>query len=53
VGARIWDLIDGSRSVDEIVGALAGEFQATTAELVRDVCAFLEQLVAAGAVVLD
>jgi hypothetical protein len=26
VGARIWELCDGVRSVDEIVGVVAGEF---------------------------
>jgi hypothetical protein len=53
VGARIWDLIDGTRAVDEIVDVLAGEFEATHDQLARDVDGFLAQLVAAGAVLID
>ena len=47
VAARIWELCDGARSVDDILGILAREFDAT-ADLIRhDAEHFIDDLVAA------
>jgi hypothetical protein len=47
VGARAWELIDGVRSIDEIARAIAVEFRADEAEVLRDVEAFFGELAAA------
>jgi len=44
VGARIWDLCDGARSVDEIVGLLAAEFEAPEPTIRADAIEFIERL---------
>ena len=44
VGARIWELCDGERSLDDIVGVLCAEFDAP-ADLIRsDVVEFVDDL---------
>ena len=50
VGSRVWELIDGRRSVDEIVELVAGEFEVAPDVAARDVSAFVEQLLAKGLV---
>lgn len=50
VGSRVWELIDGRRSVDEIADLVAGEFQVAPEAAARDVSAFVEQLLAKGLV---
>ena len=47
VGARIWELCDGARSVDDIVHALAHEFDAEDAVIRRDAERFIDELTAA------
>ncbi len=49
VGARIWALADGSRTVGEILAALGAEYAAGPEEIERDALAFLEALAAQGA----
>ncbi len=44
VGARIWELCDGARSVDEIVVALAAEFDAPEATIRADAREFIVRL---------
>ena len=44
VGARIWALCDGARSVDEIVAALSAEFDAPEPTIRADATAFIERL---------
>ena len=44
VGARIWELCDGARSVDEIVGVLAAEFEAPEPTIRVDAIEFIERL---------
>lgn len=44
VGGRIWSLCDGSRTLDEIVAALAVEFDAEDQELRADVAEFVADL---------
>ena len=44
VGGRIWELADGSRSVAEIVAALAEEYEAPLEEIQADVLEVLGEL---------
>lgn len=44
VGARVWDLCDGTRSVGEIFGVVAAEFDAPLDVIERDVRGLLEDL---------
>jgi Coenzyme PQQ synthesis protein D (PqqD) len=44
VGARIWELCDGARSVDEIMVALVAEFDAPEATIRRDATEFIDRL---------
>jgi hypothetical protein len=44
VGARIWELCDGARSVDEIVGVIATEFDAPEPTIRADAIEFIERL---------
>ncbi len=50
VGALIWSLIDGSRTVDEIAGAVVDEFDVDLDEARRDVVQFVSTLSEAGLV---
>jgi hypothetical protein len=47
-GARLLDLIDGERTVLDLVETMASEFSADRQELERDVPEFLEELRDAG-----
>ena len=53
VGARIWDLCDGARSVDEIVGLLAAEFEAPEPTIRADAVDFIERLADAKLVSIE
>jgi hypothetical protein len=44
VGSRVWELIDGRRSVDEIVTRIVIEFEVTPEIATRDVGTFIAQL---------
>ncbi len=44
VGARIWSLIDGKRTVRDIITTILTEFSVSEAELMKDAEDFLEQL---------
>ncbi len=53
VGARIWELCDGRRSVSDIVDAICADFDAPAGVVEGDVLEFVaelrsEQLIAAG-----
>ena len=50
VGARIWDLLDGDRSVDEIIEVIATEYAVDRETAAGDVAGFLDQLEHIGAV---
>jgi len=50
VAARVWELLDGHRTVAEIVTEIAGEFAVTGAEAARDIAEFTAQLETIGAV---
>lgn len=44
LGTRIWELIDGSRGVDEIVKAIVEEYNVTADQAEADVRDFVEDL---------
>jgi hypothetical protein len=44
VGARIWDLCDGSASVSDIVAAVCGEYEAAPETVETDVLELLGEL---------
>jgi hypothetical protein len=50
VGSRVWDLIEGRRTVDEIVDVIVGEFDVARPEAAADVGAFVRELVDKGLV---
>jgi hypothetical protein len=43
-GARIWELIDGHRSISEIVALIAQEYVTEPAQVERDTLAFVQEL---------
>jgi hypothetical protein len=53
VGTRIWELADGSRSVQQIADALVAEYEVTTEVALQDVTEFLRKLVDAGMLTLQ
>ncbi len=44
VGTRIWELADGSRSLDLIIHDIQEEFDAAPEVIRKDVCYFVEEL---------
>ena len=46
VGSRVWELIDGQRSVDDIIGVIVQEFDVSQEAAVRDVGDFVRELLA-------
>ena len=50
VGAVIWDLIDGERTLVDILDALLGEYDVEANVLSRDLDEFVEQLASVGAI---
>ena len=44
IGGRVWELCDGTRTVSQLVAALAAEYDATTEVLEKDVVELLEGL---------
>ena len=53
VGTRIWDLIDGTRNVQDLVRVVENEYTVTPETALRDVQAFLQSLLDADAVTLQ
>lgn len=50
VGSRVWDLIDGARTLDQIVDVIVAEFDVTRPVAAADVEGFVRQLVDKGLV---
>jgi hypothetical protein len=44
LGTRVWELIDGTKSMEEIVGAIVAEYDAPAPEVEADVKEFIEDL---------
>ncbi len=52
VGTRIWELADGSRTVQQIIESIVAEFDVSSERATADVFEFLQSLVDARAVIL-
>jgi hypothetical protein len=50
VGSRVWELIDGRRSLDQIVEQIVREFDVARERAAEDVGAFVEVLLGKGLV---
>jgi hypothetical protein len=50
VGTRIWELINGHTTVEEITSAIVREYEVETPQAKADVVEFLDQMKAIGAV---
>jgi hypothetical protein len=50
VGARIWELIDGHRSIEEIREAIVAEYEVTPGVAEADLIEFVQQLEAVGGI---
>jgi len=53
VGARTWDLIDGNRTVTDIVAVICGQYEATREQVESDTIAFLNELLALGVIACE
>jgi hypothetical protein len=52
VGTRIWELIDGSRTIQQIADTIHSEYEVTAEEALRDVQEFTQKLLEAKAITL-
>jgi len=43
-GTKIWKMLDGKKTVTEVVAALSGEYQAESGEIEMDVIGIVEEL---------
>ena len=50
VGSRVWELIDGQRSVEEIAGLIVKEFDVECPQADQDVRGFVQELLDKGLV---
>lgn len=50
VGSRVWELIDGRRSVEEIIGVIVKEFDVSPEAAAQDVRGFVGELLERGLV---
>lgn len=53
VGARVWELADGQRTIATIVDTLAGEYDAERGQIAEDVRSLLAALAAEGLITWD
>lgn len=50
VGARVWELIDGQRSIEDIKNVLLDEYASDEKQIEEDVCGFISQLEKLGGI---
>ncbi len=53
VGARVWELVEVPRTIEDLCAELVSEFDVTSATCMAEVTAFLRELEGHGAVALD
>lgn len=53
VGARVWELADGSRDLAAVAEAIAAEYDISSERALADVTAFCEDLVRRGVMVVQ
>lgn len=46
VGTRVWELIDGNRSIDQVVAVICKEYDVDPDRALSDTLAFIDELVA-------
>lgn len=44
VGSRVWELCDGTRTVEDVIGLIVAEYEVNRERAQADVVAFIEQL---------
>jgi hypothetical protein len=47
-GAHVWELIDGERTLNEIIDTLKSDYEANPEEIIADVNSFVDALKSAG-----
>lgn len=53
VGTRVWELIDGTRTLQQIADMITSEYETTPEQALRDVQEFMQALVEAKAITLS
>lgn len=53
IGTRMWELMDGTRNIQQIVDTICEEFDVAEEEAKRDLEEFLQQLIDVNAIVLQ
>jgi hypothetical protein len=53
VGRRIWEMADGSRSIDAMVASVVSEYSVAPERAASDLLAFVEEMIALGALCLS
>jgi hypothetical protein len=53
LGTRVWELIDGLRTVGDITTMIESEYEVSPEQAREDVAAFLKTLIEAGAITLQ
>jgi hypothetical protein len=53
IGSRIWELLDGARTAQDIVHTIVSEYDVTEQQARQDVEEFLQKLMQANALVLN
>jgi hypothetical protein len=52
VGSRIWDVLDGSQDIDQIISVISDEFDVTRDKALQDITEFIRELYQKNMVVL-
>jgi hypothetical protein len=53
VGARVWELMDGHRSISHIAGMIADEYEVSAVKAESDALAFCQDLAGRGLLTFD
>ncbi len=53
IGSRIWELADGTRTIDDIASVLTGEFDVDFAHAHQSATTFVEDLAARGLIAFE
>lgn len=53
VGARVWELIDGKRSISQIAGMIADEYEVSAVKAESDALGFCQDLSGRGLLTFD
>ncbi|MGB8643714.1 MAG: PqqD family protein [Anaerolineae bacterium] len=52
IGTRIWELIDGTHSLRQMIDAIVSEYEVTEAQAQQDVEEFVQELLLVNAIVM-